>query len=105
MMEKSNNEESFSEAPLQQQADPLVAELAELLLARKATMTTAESCTGGLIAGALTAMPAEARVVRTGSGNVLQQGEAVAARCAGICDRGARCRQRSVCSGYGKRRL
>lgn len=34
----------------------LVAELASLLLADKATMTTAESCTGGLIAGALTDM-------------------------------------------------
>ncbi|NND89676.1 MAG: CinA family protein [Granulosicoccus sp.] len=34
--------------------DPLVAELAELLLARSACITTAESCTGGLIAGALT---------------------------------------------------
>ncbi len=35
----------------------LVTELAALLLAQKATMTTAESCTGGLIAGALTDMP------------------------------------------------
>lgn len=34
----------------------LVAELASLLLADNATMTTAESCTGGLIAGALTDM-------------------------------------------------
>lgn len=57
MTEKSNIEDSFSEARLQQQTDPLVATLAELLLERKATMTTAESCTGGLIAGALTAMP------------------------------------------------
>ena len=32
----------------------LVAQLAELLLARKLTMATAESCTGGLIAGACT---------------------------------------------------
>ncbi len=57
MVENSNNEENFSEEQLQQQSDPLVAELAELLLAAKARMTTAESCTGGLIAGALTAMP------------------------------------------------
>ncbi len=57
MMEKSDNEESFNEDRLQQQTDPLVAELAALLLATRATMTTAESCTGGLIAGALTAMP------------------------------------------------
>ena len=57
MTEKSNNEASFSEDGLQQRTDSLVAELAELLLATKATMTTAESCTGGLIAGALTAMP------------------------------------------------
>lgn len=35
----------------------LVAELADLLLAERYTMTTAESCTGGLIAGALTDMP------------------------------------------------
>ena len=32
----------------------LVAQLAELLLARKLLMATAESCTGGLIAGACT---------------------------------------------------
>ncbi|MGQ7844191.1 CinA family protein [Granulosicoccus sp. 3-233] len=35
----------------------LVAELAGLLMEYEATMTTAESCTGGLIAGALTDMP------------------------------------------------
>ncbi len=40
----------------QQERLRLVADLASLLLADNATMTTAESCTGGLIAGALTDM-------------------------------------------------
>lgn len=57
MNEKSDNAGISIEEPREQQTDSLVAELAELLLARKTTMTTAESCTGGLIAGALTAMP------------------------------------------------
>ncbi|ASJ72466.1 CinA family protein [Granulosicoccus antarcticus] len=50
-------EERIREERFQAQSDELVAGLAELLLSRNATMTTAESCTGGLIAGALTAMP------------------------------------------------
>lgn len=56
MMEKPDSEGVDTEEALQQPADALVAELAELLTSRQATMTTAESCTGGLIAGALTAM-------------------------------------------------
>jgi nicotinamide-nucleotide amidase len=37
--------------------EPLVAQLAAALLARGATMVSAESCTGGLIAAACTALP------------------------------------------------
>jgi nicotinamide-nucleotide amidase len=40
-----------------EQTGLLVAELAELLQSRRAFMSTAESCTGGLIAAALTDLP------------------------------------------------
>jgi nicotinamide-nucleotide amidase len=41
--------------------EPLVAQVAAALLARDATMISAESCTGGLIAAACTALPGSSR--------------------------------------------
>lgn len=56
---KENTQQDDMKAEIRAEDDKagLVAELAGLLLAENLTMTTAESCTGGLIAGALTDMP------------------------------------------------
>lgn len=53
----TKGEETFDHEKARQQSVVLVAELAALLLQENAFITTAESCTGGLIAGALTDMP------------------------------------------------
>ena len=57
MKENTQSDPMKDDIDVKDQKSALVAELASLLLAENATMTTAESCTGGLIAGALTDMP------------------------------------------------
>ena len=56
MKEISEHTETCAISAEPDEKNRLVAELASLLLADNVAMTTAESCTGGLIAGALTDM-------------------------------------------------